>query len=216
LGDLFDGQRPVLVTLNYADCPMLCSLELSGLVAGLKEIELTAGKDFEIVTVSIDATATPEKIARWKDRYVKDYGRPEAAAGWRFLAGDEASIHALAEAVGFRYRWIEERKEFAHAAAIAVASPEGRVVRYLYGIAFPRTTLRLSLVEAAEGKIGTPLDQALLFCFHYDAAEGKYGPAAMNIMRAGGALTVLALGLTLGRRWARDWKRKSREAGRTL
>ena len=152
LGDYFDGKIPVIVTLNYSGCPMLCSLILNGLVEGLKQVDWTAGKEFRIVTVSIDPAETPEISLRTKQRYVDFYGRPEAREGWHFLTGSPANVRAVAEAVGFKYGYNEKRKEYVHPAAISLLTPGGRIARYLYGIEFLPRTLRLSLVEASEGK----------------------------------------------------------------
>jgi protein SCO1/2 len=209
LADYF-GRGPVILTLNYYECPMLCTLELNGLVAALKTISLEPGRDFEIVTVSINPKETPDLAAEKKAHYVKDYGRPGGAAGWHFLTGEEREIRALAEAVGFRYAFDAESGQYAHAAGIVVTTPGGRLSRYFYGVDFPPRDLRLGLVESSEGKIGSLADRILLFCYHYDPATGRYGAAALTLMRAGGILTVLALGLGValllrkGRAAARD------------
>jgi protein SCO1/2 len=215
LGDYFDGKVPVIVTLNYSGCPMLCSLILNGLVEGLKQVDWTAGKDFRIVTVSIDPAETPEISLRTKKRYLDFYGRPEASEGWHFLTGSPANVRAVADAVGFKYGYNEKRKEYVHPAAISLLTPGGRIARYLYGIEFHPKTLRLSLVEASEGKIGTTVDRLLLYCFHYDSSEGRYAPVAVNIMRLGGSLTAILLGGFLTVLWRGELrkKRKLRLAG---
>jgi protein SCO1/2 len=207
-GDIFAGERPVLLTLNYSGCPMLCSLILNGLLEGLRGMAWSAGREFEIVTVSIDPRETTPTARRTKERYLRDYGRPIADEGWRFLTGREAEIQALAGAAGFGYRYVESRDEYAHAAVVIVCTPDGRISRYLYGVVYDPQTLRLSLVEASEGKIGSALDQLLLFCFHYDAEAGRYGPAAARLLRAGAGLTVIVLGTTLMVYWRRDLRRK--------
>lgn len=207
LGRFFDGKRPVMLTLNYYSCPMLCTLQLNGLVAGLKELAWTPGREFEIVTVSIDPRETPELAGLKKATYMDDYGRGGAAAGWHFLVGREQEIRKLADAVGFGYRYIEERKEFAHAAAVMLATPEGRLARYLYGVEYPARTLRLALTEAGEGLVGTTADRFLLYCFHYDAQANSYVIAATAVMQLGGLATALLLGGWLASRWLKDSRR---------
>lgn len=193
LSDLFVGERPVLLSLNYSDCPMLCRVQLNGLVEALKEMPWLPGKEFEIVSVSIDPQETIEKSQQTKQRYLKTYGRPEAAGGWHFLTGEQEAITRLADAVGFRYKYIPDRKEFSHAAALLVCTPDGRVSRYLYGIVYEPQTLKLSLVEAGQGKIGSKLDQLLLYCFHYDPQAKAYSLTAIRIMQLGGLLTLVVL-----------------------
>ena len=193
LGQYFDGKLPVLLTFNYSDCPMLCSLMLNGLLKALKEVDLTAGKDFRIVTVSIDHREKPERALRTKGRYLSHYGRPEATNGWHFLTGSAESVRAFANAVGFGYSYNEARDEYAHPSAFVLASPDGKLVRYLYGIEYDPKTVRMALVESSEGKIGTTLDRVFLYCFHYDSSEGRYAPVARNIMRLGGGASVVLL-----------------------
>lgn len=188
------GKLPTILTLNYSDCPMLCSLQLNALVESMKQLDFTLGKDYRIVTVSLDPKDTPERMQRMKSRYLSQYGRPEAQDGWSFLSGSDANIHAVARALGFSYNYNEARDEYVHPAAFAIATPAGIVSRYLYGLEYHPRTLRLSLVEASEGKIGSTLDRLILFCFHYDETEGRYAPLAMNIMRLGGGITALSLG----------------------
>lgn len=192
LGQYF-GSKPVILTLVYYECPMLCTVILNGLVQSLERLTFDAGKEFEIVTVSFNPTETPTLAAAKKENYLERYDRAGAAAGWHFLTGDEASIRRVTEAVGFRYAYDPERKEYAHAAGIVVLTPTGRISRYFYGVEFPPRDLRLGLVEAAESKIGSAVDQLLLYCYHYDPKTGKYGAAVMNVMRLGGLLTVLLL-----------------------
>lgn len=195
LGEFFDGKHPVILTLNYSDCPMLCSLQLNGLVSGLKEVEWGINQDYRIVTVSLDPEEPAELSQRTQNRYLTQYGRPEAPGGWHFLTGSEANVKAYAEAIGFSYRYDERRQEYAHPAAIAIASPDGRIMRYLYGLEYAPKTLRLALVEASEGRIGSTLDKLILFCFHYDATEGRYAPVARKLMQLGGGAfaTLLAV-----------------------
>ena len=213
LGDFFKGDLPVLLTLNYSNCPMLCSLQLNGLVDGMLGMSRTCGKDFRIITVSIDPKESPSRAKLTRDKYVKNYGRPEAVAGWHFLTGEEANIKALADAVGFGYRYVAERQEYVHAATFIVCTPSGTISRYLYGVKFDSKTIRLSLVEASEGKIATATDQILLYCFQYDAQTGRYAPVAMSIMRLGGGVTVLIFALALGGFWLREYRRKLAASG---
>jgi protein SCO1/2 len=193
----FFGQKPVILTLVYYNCPMLCTQVLNGVESGLKELPTDIGKQFEVVTVSIDPTESHVLAKIKQEMYVGMYGRPSAVHGWHFLTGDEPQIKQLADAVGFRYAYDPDTKQFAHASAIMLLTPEGKISRYFYGIQFPSRDLRLGLVEASEGKIGTPVDQVLLFCYHYDPATGKYGLLISHVIQAGGALTVLILGIAM-------------------
>lgn len=202
------GRRPVVLSLVYYECPMLCTMVLNGLLKSLRAIQLEAGRDFEVVTVSFDPSETPELAAAKKQTYVERYGRPAGKSGWHFLTGDNEAIRKLTQAVGFRYKYDPETNQFAHASAIMVLTAEGRVARYLYGIEYAPRDLRLALVEASAGKIGTPVDQVLLYCFHYNPATGKYSLLIMNILRAAGAATVLALGLFMLVMLRRDRRRK--------
>jgi len=193
LKDYFDGSVPVILTMNYSNCPMLCSLQLTALVEGLKKVDWTIGKEFRIVTVSYDPSETQELAHRTKARYLAQYGRPGSEGGWHFLHGSENNVQAMAKALGITYHYNEARKEYVHPATVILSTPNGKIDRYLYGLEYPEKTLHLSLVESSEGKIGTTVDQLILFCFHYDANEGRYAPVARNIMRAGGGATVFLL-----------------------
>lgn len=193
LQELFDGKRPVILSLNYSNCPMLCSLQLNGLVDVLQQVKLNVGDDFQVVSVSIDPLETTVRARETKQRYMKEYGRPGTGHGWHFLTGRKENIDRVAETVGFGYEYIPERKEYAHAAVFMICTPDGRISRYIYGVRFDPQTIRLSLVEAADGKIGTTLDQVLLYCFHYDATAGSYAATAVSIMKVGGGVTVVAL-----------------------
>jgi protein SCO1 len=193
LQDYF-GNKPVVLVLAYYRCPMLCTMVLNGLVRALLDSGFDVGKEFDIVTVSFDSRETPALAAAKKKTYVERYGRPGAAEGWHFLTGEDAAIKRLTEAVGFRYTYDPKHDQFAHASGIMILTPKGRIARYFYDVSFSPRDLRLGLVEAAENKIGSPADQILLFCFHYDPAEGKYGPVIMNFVRLGGVLTMLGLG----------------------
>jgi len=193
LGDYF-GHKPVLLAFVYYECPMLCTQVLNGLTGSLEALSFDVGRDFEVVIVSFDPGETPALAAEKKRTYVRRYGRPETADGWHFLTGREASIRALTDAAGFRYAYIEETDLWAHPASILIATPDGRVARYLYGIEFAPVDLHLALVEAADGQVGTLVDQALLYCFHYDPETGTYGFYVMNLVRAAGILTLVVMG----------------------
>jgi len=192
LGDYF-GERPVVLALVYYECPMLCNLVLNGTVASLRAVDFDAGQDFDVVVVSFDPRETPALAAAKKANYTASYGRQGTDQGWHFLTGDSTNIEGLAKAVGFRYVYNQETEEFAHSAGIVLATPEGLVSRYFYGVDFPPRDLRLGLVEAADSKIGNLVDQVLLFCFHYDPATGQYSVATINAVRVGGVITVAAL-----------------------
>jgi protein SCO1/2 len=209
LGQYFTGAHPVILNLGYFTCPMLCPLILNALVDGLKGIPWTPGHEFEIVTVSIDPLDTPTLAKLKKENYLTEYGRPGAAAGWHFLTGREESIKKLAETVGFGYRYVKERGQYAHAAGLFVTTPTGKMARYLYGVEYPSKTIRLALTEAGKGTIGTTTDQLLLYCFHYDAQEGRYTLAASNLMRFGGAATALVVGVWLFASWRLGAHKKS-------
>ncbi len=192
LKDYF-GKRPVILSLVYYDCPMLCTLSLNGLLHSLELMKLTAGQDFEVVTVSFDPREKPELAAAKKRLYLTLYNRPSAWRGWHFLTGDEVPIRLLTAAVGFRYKWDAASGQYAHATGIMVSTPLGRLARYFYGIEYPSRDLRLSLVEASANRIGSPVDQILLFCYHYDPAQGKYGLVVTRVLQLGGIVTVLFL-----------------------
>lgn len=197
LGD-YCGDKPVILVLAYYRCPMLCTEVLNGLVRALLDVSLELGQDYQVVTVSFDPRETPELAAAKKKTYVERYGRPGAEAGWHFLTGQEDALHRLTEAVGFHYTYDAARDQFAHASGILVLTPAGKIARYFYDVQFVPRDVRLGLVEASANQIGSPVDQVLLFCFHYDPNAGKYGPAVMNFVRAGGVLTVLGLVLFIG------------------
>jgi protein SCO1/2 len=203
LRKFFEKGKPVLLNLIYYRCPMLCNLVLNAQTDTLREIRWTPGKEFEIVTISIDPTENWGLAASKKRFYMEAYGRP-AHQGWHFLADYQGNVKKLADQIGFRYRWDERTEQFAHAAAIMLLTPDGRMSRYLYGIRYSARDLRLGLSEASDGKLGSVGDKLLLFCFHYDADARSYVPLARNVMRAGGALTVLVLGAVLGLLWRKE------------
>lgn len=195
LRDYF-GKKPVLLSLVYYDCPMLCNQVLNGMVTNFRVLAFQPGQEFEVVTVSFDNRETPTLAAAKKKTYI-DYlpvaKRQGAAAGWHFLTGDAENIKRLTEAIGFRYRYDSETNQFAHASGIYIATAEGKLARYFYGIEYAPRDVRLGLIEAAQDKIGTPVDQLLLYCFHYDPATGKYGARIMNIVQAGGVVTLIGM-----------------------
>ncbi len=213
LGEYFAKGRPVALTLVYYECPMLCNQVLNGAVGAFQGLQFTAGKEFEVVTVSFDPREGPELAARKKETYLKRYKREGAEAGWHFLTGDEADIKALADAVGFRYAWDEQSRQFAHASAVMVATPQGRLSHYFYGIEYAPVDLRLAFVEASEGKVGSPVDALLLYCYHYDPAAGRFAPV-MGVLRVAGVLTVfgvVGLLLYLQRLTRRRERQRARE-----
>ena len=196
LGQYF-GSKPVILTLVYYNCPMLCTQVLNGLDRSLEQIPMSVGKDFNVVTVSIDPTDQPPLAEAKKAVYLGMYNRPGAASGWHFLTGEESQIKQLAAAVGFRYAYDPDSKQYAHASGIMLLTPEGKISRYFYGVTYPERDMRLGLVEASEGKIGSPVDQVLLFCYHYDPHTGKYGLLISRVLQLGGLATVLIGGIFL-------------------
>jgi protein SCO1/2 len=213
LGEFF-GSKPVVLALAYYECPMLCTQVLNGMTGALKTLKFDAGKDFDVVVVSIDPKDGYQMAAAKKDSYLRSYGRSATADGWHFLTGQETSIKPLAEAIGFRYAYDTNLKQYAHGAAIYVATPKGVVSRYLLGIDFAPRDLRLALVEASNNALGSVTDQVLLLCYHYDPATGKYGAAILNAIRAGFILTVGAF-LTFLFVSVRREKRATAAASRT-
>jgi protein SCO1/2 len=195
LGDYF-GKKPVVLSLVYYQCPMLCNQVLNGMVTAFKVMNFKPGEEFEVVTVSFDPREEPALAAAKKNTYVNYLPadrRLGAASGWHFLTGDEASIKRLTDAIGFRYHWDDATNQFAHASAVYVATPQGKLARYFYGVEYAPRDLRLGLIEAADNKIGSPVDQLMLYCFHYDPATGKYGAAVMRIMQVAGGLTLIGI-----------------------
>ena len=194
LGDYF-GKRPVALVFAYYTCPMLCTLVLNGAISALQTLSFDAGKDFEFIVISIDPGDTPASAKSKKEAYLPRYGKPRGEAGFHFLTGRESSIERLTTAVGFKYAYDTAIQQYAHPALITVLTPGGRVSRYIYGFEFPPYDVRLALVEASQGKIGTPVDQVLLFCYHYDPATGRYGFAILDAVRIGGLATLAAIGV---------------------
>ena len=190
----FNNKRPVILQLSYFGCPSLCSLVSNGLVDSLNELTLTMGKEYDVINVSFDPAETARLANLKKQSFLDAYNRPAGAEAWHFLTGNAAEIKRLTDAVGFRYKWVESSRQFSHPAVLILLTPDGKISRYLYGVKYDPRTLRLSLVEASEGKIGTTIDKILLTCFHYDGYAGKYNFVAMNLMRGAGVLTMLVLG----------------------
>jgi len=190
------GQKPVVLAFVYYDCPMLCTQVLNGMLESFRVLPFTLGKEYDVVTISFDPRETPQLAEAKKKKYVgflPSKMQADANAGWHFLTGDADNIKQITDAVGFKYHYDESTKQFAHASGIMVATPQGKLSRYYYGISYSARDLRLGLVESAENKIGGPAEALLLYCYHYDPATGKYGAAVMNIVRAGGVLTILAI-----------------------
>ncbi|QDS90185.1 SCO family protein [Rosistilla ulvae] len=201
LNQFFDGQRPVLVTLNYSDCPMLCSLQLNKLVTALDELDLEVGKDFQIVTISIDPKETPFKARETKSKYVNILPREGVADGWHFLTGKQDSITKVADAIGFRYKFIPETGQYSHAAMLAFCTPEGMISSYLLLIDYPADQVKLGLLAAGGGNIGSLVDNFVLYCSVYNPLEGSYTASAWKIMRLSAAATVLLLLIGLVPYW---------------
>ena len=196
LGDYF-GKRPVILALVYYECPMLCTQVLNGLVSALGVMNFEAGREFDVVAVSFNPKEGPGLASQKKAAYVERYGRPGSAGGWHFLTGSQESIAQLTDAVGFRYALDPEIGQFAHGAAIEVITPKGTIAKYFYGIEYSPRDLRLGLVEAADERIGTLIDDVLLFCYHYDPSTGKYGATVLGIVRMAGVATILAFAIFL-------------------
>ena len=210
LEQYFHHNRPVVMQLSYFGCPMLCTLVSNGLVESLNSLTLTMGQDFEVINVSFDPQETSDLAAMKKKSFLDAYNRPAGAASWHFLTGKRAQIEQLTRAVGFKYKWVEQSRQFSHPAALMILTPDGKLSRYLYGVKYDPRTLRLSLVEAGQGKIGTTVDRILLTCFHYDAYAGKYTATAMGIMRIAGVLTVIAIGAGISIAVRRESRTKAR------
>ena len=193
LDQLLGRGKPVLLTLGYYHCPMLCNQVLNGLTSALDVVSFDIGKEFDVVTVSFDPRETSQLAGSKKETYIQWYKRAGAAEGWHFLTGDRASIEKLTDAVGFHYKFDQSTDQFIHASGIMIATPQGKLARYFYGIEYAPKDLRLGLIEASDNRIGNPVDRLLLYCFHYDPAAGKYGAVAMNILRLAGIATIAAI-----------------------
>jgi protein SCO1/2 len=204
LRNFFHRERPVVMVMVYYTCPGLCNYHLNGLTAAMKTLKWTTGKDYDLVAVSMNSVETADLAAKKKASYLAAYGRVEGNDGWHFLVGDKGNVRKLADELGFKFRWMPERRQFAHASVTYVITPEGLISRYINGIQPDPTTLRFSLLEASHGKIGTFIDQALMFCFQFNPHKNKYTLYAWNVMRIGAALMVLLLAITLIPLWWRE------------
>ncbi len=214
LGDYF-GHKPMILNLVYYNCTMLCGEALAGLASAMRLVKFDVGNEFDVITVSFDPRETPEMAAAKKKDYVARYGRSNAAAGWHFLTGQAESINALTKAVGFQYQYDAKTNQYAHATAIMVLTPQGRISRYFYGVDFPPKDLRMGLVEASQGKIGNAVDAVLLYCYHYDPETGKYGAVVTRILRLAAAATILIMGVFLFILWRLDRSVTRKKAART-
>jgi len=214
LGDYF-GHKPLLLNLVYYNCTMLCGEALAGLASALRLVKFDVGNQFDVITVSFDPRETPEMAAAKKKDYVGRYGRANAATGWHFLTGQPDSINALTKTVGFQFQYDPKSDQYAHATALIVLTPQGRIARYFYGVDFPPKDLRMGLVEASQGKIGNAVDAVLLYCYHYDPGTGKYGAMVANILRLAAAATILILGIFLFVLWRLDLSVTRKKATKT-
>ncbi len=213
LQQYFNG-KPVILTLVYYECPMLCTEILNGLDESMASLKYTVGKEFEVVTVSINPRESSLLAAEKKKHYVMLYGKQEAASGWHFLTGDEPSIRALAKAVGYRYMYDPTTDTYAHASGIMIATPQGKLARYMYGIQYDTRDLQFALMDASSGKIGSPVDKLLLLCYHYDPTTGKYDLVIANVFRIAGAVTIVGVGgfMLVMFRWEKRKRRREGEA----
>src|SRR6266404_682881 len=191
------GRKPVVLALVYYGCPMLCNQVEMGVVGSLKMLSFNAGRDYEVIFVSFDTRETPDMASKKKAAALSRYARPETASGWHFLTGKEEAVRALASAANFRYSFDEQHNLFAHASGIMLLTPDGRISRYFYGVEYPSRDVRLGLVDASAGKIGTPIDRALLFCYQYDPATARYSASILTMIRLGGILTVVCLAVAI-------------------
>ena len=214
LGNYFNAGRPVILALVYYECPMLCNQVLNGLTGSLKGMSFEAGKEFDVVAISFDARENekPELAKSKKASYMERYGHPGAEKGWHFLTGTQDSIDAVTKASGFSYYWDDKSSQFAHAAAIMIVTPSGKLSRYFYGIDYSPKDVKFGIMESAESKVGNPAEQLLLYCYHYDPATGKYGLAILRVIRVFGVLTLVGMGTMIFVFWRRN-KRKTATSG---
>ena len=213
LGDYFGKGRPVIVALVYYECPMLCNQVLNGLTGTLKGISFDAGKEFDVIAVSFDAKEfdKPDLAKNKKASYMERYGRPGTEIGWHFLTGTQSSIDAITQATGFKYEWDEKSNQFAHGSAIMLATPDGKLSRYFYGIDYAPRDVKLGIMESADSKVGSVADELMLYCFHYDPASGKYGFQILSVLRLTAIATLLGMGMMGFVFWRRN---KSRNGSR--
>ena len=212
LRSFFSADKPVLMAMVYYTCPALCNYHLNALTEAMKTLKWTSGKDFEVVAVSMNSKETPDVAGKKKHNYLELYGRHTGDSGWHFLVGNEQNVKKLADELGFRFHWMEDKQQFAHASVAYVVTPDGRISRYLHGLNIETNTLKLSLLEASSGKIGNVLEHVLLYCLKFDPEKSKYTLAAWNIMRIGGILMVVLLALFIIPVWWREQMKKQHRA----
>ncbi len=215
LGKFFESGRPVILQIGYYECPMLCGKVSRGLLLAAKAVDLKMGRDYTAISVSFDPSETHRLAAAKKANYINELGQPDAAAGWHWLVGKEENIRRLTEAVGFHYKWMDSANQYSHAAVLMVLMPDGKVSRYLYGVTYPPTTFRLSLVEASAGRTGSTMDKILLTCLlSYDHNAGRYVVAARTFMQIGAGITIVLMGFTAWRLFRRERQKARVEARR--
>jgi protein SCO1 len=212
LGQYFNQGKPVIIVMAYYTCPMLCTLVLNGVATGLHNLSLEPGKDFQVLTISIDTAETVELAKAKKENLLTVLGKAGGDSGWRFFVGEEPQIRALADTLGFHYYYDKKLKQFAHPAVVMVLTPDGRISRYLYGVEFKKQDLKLALLEASEGKLGTAIDRIILYCYHYNPEAKGYVLFASDLMKLGGVLTIVAIAILLLILWRREFKRKPGQA----
>ncbi len=215
LGTYFGHGRPVMLTFVYYECPMLCNQVLNGLTGSLKGMSYDVGKEFDVVALSFDARENdePDLAKNKKANYVERYGRPGSENGWHFLTATQESIDKITSAAGFNYKWDEKSNQFAHAAGIMIATPEGKMSRYFFGIDYSPKDIKFGIMESTENKVGNPVESLLLYCYHYDPATGKYGLVILNVIRLGGIATLLGLGAMVLVFWRRNKKKERADVG---
>ncbi|MBC7785000.1 MAG: SCO family protein [Burkholderiales bacterium] len=206
ISDYLNKGRPVVLQLGYLRCPQICDVVSRSTMDTAKKLDLVVGRDYDVLCVSIDPKETYQLAGEKKAAFVKEYGKDGSANGWNFLVGTQPEITKLADAVGFKYQYIEAQNEFAHPTMLTVLTPSGKVSRYLFGVDYSEKTLRMALVEAGEGRVGGIVDQLVMLCYHFNEYSGKYTPRYMFLMRCGGALTVLIVAIVLSRLWIRDFR----------
>lgn len=211
-GHFFDGDQPVMLSFNYSNCPKLCSVQLQNMTSCLREMDFEVGKDFQLVSVSIDPNEQTSRARETREKFMGQYNRPESESGWHFLTGDRKDIQSLAKECGFRYKYVREQKLYSHPPVFILLSPKGKIVRYIHGLSYDPVTMRRALIESAEGKIGSPINQLAygLGCFVFDETTGKYTMQAMAIMRIGGLLTAGGLLVCLVPYWFFNSRNKNR------
>lgn len=208
LGSFFSGHKPVVLNLVYHRCTMLCGMVLNGVIRSLKQTTWSVGEEYDVLTISIDPRDTPQVAAGKRARVLASYDRPSAQRGWHFLVGPEAESRRVADAVGFLYRFDRASDQYAHAAVTVLLTPDGRVARYLYGIDYPQTDVRVGLLEASEGRQVSTVERIILFCYHYDPQGHRYSLVAQNVMKVGGVATMLGLGAFFSAMWLRERRRR--------